>query len=286
MVTFLALLALLAAGCGDGTAPTGPAGSETGVPAPNEPLSRSPRVLAARMTEVNADLRRSIDDWLATRTGRRARPPMAIQLRALYQQRAYRRLAHRPRLARATLPLLPPWLRREARAEVRALRDLFRLTPPTNDHRFKTRRPRAPGVLLGYYRKAQRRFRVHWHVLASINLVESVFGRLRNDSSAGAQGPMQFIPSTWRAYGMGGNVHDPHDAILGAANYLRASGAPRSYSRALYAYNNSRLYVRAVLRFSRRMAVDRRSYYALWSWQVFVRTRRGDLRLTGPGRRH
>jgi membrane-bound lytic murein transglycosylase B len=97
---------------------------------------------------------------------------------------------------------------------------------------------------------------------------------------------MQFIPSTWRAAGMGGNVHDPHDAIQGAANYLRASGAPGSYSRALYAYNNSPLYVRAVLRFARRMAIDRRTYYALWSWQVWVRTRRGDVRLTGPGRRH
>ena len=38
---------------------------------------------------------------------------------------------------------------------------------------------------------------------------------------------MQFMPATWRAYGLGGDVHDPRDAILGAANYLRASGAAR-----------------------------------------------------------
>jgi hypothetical protein len=97
---------------------------------------------------------------------------------------------------------------------------------------------------------------------------------------------MQFIPSTWHAYGRGGDVHDPHDAIMGAANYLRASGAPGDYPRALYAYNNHRLYVRAVLRFARRMAAHPRTYYALWSWQVFVRTHRGDVRLSGPGRRH
>jgi membrane-bound lytic murein transglycosylase B len=33
---------------------------------------------------------------------------------------------------------------------------------------------------------------------------------------------MQFIPSTWAAYGLGGDVHDPHDAVMGAANYLHA----------------------------------------------------------------
>jgi hypothetical protein len=65
---------------------------------------------------------------------------------------------------------------------------------------------------------------------------------------------MQFIPSTWRAFGMGGDVRDPHDAILGAANYLRSSGAPRNYRRALFAYNPSSLYVNSVLAYARRMA--------------------------------
>jgi membrane-bound lytic murein transglycosylase B len=97
---------------------------------------------------------------------------------------------------------------------------------------------------------------------------------------------MQFIPSTWRAYGRGGNIHDPHDAILGAANYLRASGAPRRMGRALFAYNHSDLYVGAVLRYSQRMKRDRRAFYAYYSWQVFVRTPSGGTRrLTGPGLR-
>ena len=55
-------------------------------------------------------------------------------------------------------------------------------------------------------------------MLAAVNLVESAFGRMRNNSTAGAQGPMQFIPSTWAAYGMGGDVRDPrqrgHDRLL------------------------------------------------------------------------
>jgi hypothetical protein len=286
----LILLALAAAGCGGDDDPkprpaqvaTTPV-EEPAPPSPRERLPRSPRVLAERLAGVSGDLRRAIEAWLATDPGARDLPPEEVQLRALYQQRIYRRLARRRALRAEAIPLLPRWLRGEARDETYALRDLFRLTSPTNESRFRTQPPLAPGVLLGFYRKAQRRFDVGWHVLAAVNLVETNFGRLSNSSSAGAQGPMQFIPATWRAYGMGGDVHDPHDAILGAANYLSASGAPGDLSRALFAYNNSLLYVRAVRRFARRMARDRRALYALWSWQVFVRTRDGDRQLTGPG---
>jgi membrane-bound lytic murein transglycosylase B len=95
---------------------------------------------------------------------------------------------------------------------------------------------------------------------------------------------MQFLPATWRAYGLGGDVADPRDAILGAANYLRASGAPRDYRAALYAYNPSSAYVDAILRYARRIERDPRAFYAVYSWQVFVRTPAGDRRLTGPGR--
>jgi membrane-bound lytic murein transglycosylase B len=137
-------------------------------------------------------------------------------------------------------------------------------------------------MLLSYYREAQKRFRVSWNVLAAVHFVESKFGKLRSTSAAGAQGPMQFMPATWRAYGLGGNVHDPRDAILGAANYLRASGAPRDLRGALYAYNHSVAYVDAVLRYARRIASDRTTFYALYCWQVFVKTPRGDRRVTGP----
>jgi hypothetical protein len=248
----------------------------------NERLSRSPRRLAARLTFVSRRLSRSIDGWLATGPGAHARPPLAVQLRALYQQRVVRRLAQRERLAGKTLALLPRRLRGEIGTEVRAVRELFRLSAPSNEQRFRTKQPVAPRRLLRFYRAGQRRFHVRWSVLAAVNMIESAYCRLGNDSSAGAQGPMQFIPSTWRRYGMGGDVHDPHDAILGAANYLHASGAPRSYERALYAYNNSPLYVDAVMRLARRMRADRRAYYALWSWQVFVRTKHGDARITAP----
>jgi membrane-bound lytic murein transglycosylase B len=114
--------------------------------------------------------------------------------------------------------------------------------------------------------------------------VESAFNKLRNNSATGAQGPMQFMPATWRAYGLGGDIRDPHDAILGAANYLRANGAPRDNRRALFHYNPSPLYVDAVLRYAREIQIDRRAFYEYYARQVFVRTASGLRRITGPGR--
>lgn len=266
---------------------TTPSGSPRAQPpAPDARLPRDPRRLATRLRETTVALGTAIDRWRSSGNPARGRPPRAVTLYALHQQRIYRRLADRRRLARATIRRLPRRLRGAARDNVGALGDLGRLTPPTpKGHKLKTATPRPAGELLRYYRKAQRRFRVGWHVLAAINLVESAYGRLRNDSVAGAQGPMQFIPATWRAYGMGGDVHDPHDAIMGAANYLRASGAPGSYRRALYAYNPSQLYVDAVLAYARRIRRSPRAYFAYYSWQVFVGTPSGERRLTGPGLR-
>jgi membrane-bound lytic murein transglycosylase B len=89
---------------------------------------------------------------------------------------------------------------------------------------------------------------------------------VKNDSSAGAKGPMQFIPSTWRIYGSGGDIHDPHDAILAAANLLHHNGAPPSYARALRSYNDSGLYVDAVTRYAREIAVNPYGIYYLYCW--------------------
>jgi soluble lytic murein transglycosylase-like protein len=205
-------------------------------------------------------------------------------LRALYHQRVHILLASRPRLARRVLARLPRRLASEARDLVAARRALGSLAgPPPPLRHWRTGRPLTPGVLMGFYRRAERRFGVSRRVLAAVNLVETGFNRLRNRSTSGARGPMQFMPSTWRAHGLAGDIDDPHDAIMGAANYLRASGAPRDYPRALYAYNPSRLYVDAVLRYARRMRRDFSEYYVLYGWQVFVRTRSGGLRrLTGP----
>jgi hypothetical protein len=297
-LALIAITCALLAGCGEDrrvAAGTAPSTTETApppepaepAPAPppdaDERIPWSPGRLAQRHTEVVRMLRRDIKAWLATDPGKRARPPARVELEALYQQRVYRRLARHPRLARSAIRRMPPWLRGETRDSAGALRSLFALTSLATEARFRTAEPAPPERLRGFYLKAQRRFGVAWNVLAAVNFIESNFNRLRNVSSAGAVGPMQFIPSTWAAYGMGGDIRDPHDAIMGAANYLRASGAPGSYSRALFAYNRSQLYVRAVLRYARRIAREPTAYYAYWSWQSFTRTASGDVQLTGPG---
>jgi transglycosylase-like protein with SLT domain len=209
---------------------------------------------------------------------------MSVQLLALYQQRIYRFLARHDGVASRMLERVPGWLRGEARSNIIAGRDLFSLAHPSNHHpAFRVGPPKPAGVLLAFDRAAERRFHVSWPVLAAVNYAESKFGRVRSNSSAGAQGPMQFIPSTWAAYGLGGDVHDPRDAIMGAANYLQHNGAPASYRNALYAYNHSWAYVDAVLRYAAQMRHDIRDFYAYYDWQVFVLTRHGDVRLSGPG---
>jgi membrane-bound lytic murein transglycosylase B len=251
-------------------------------PPPDAPIPREPAPLAARLAATTADLEGAIDRWRTAGNPRRGGPPEEVTLNALYQQRIYLVLSANARLSRAVLRLLPARLARAARAEIAARRELGRLSRPRPRSAFRVGRAEPAGRLRGYYAEAQRRFAVSWRVLAAVNYVESAYNKLRNASSAGAQGPMQFLPSTWRAYGLGGNIRDPHDAILGAANYLHANGAPGNYRRALFRYNPSTLYVDAVLRYASAIRADPRAYYAFYSRQVFVHTPRGLVRLTGP----
>ena len=248
-------------------------------PAPAVPLPEQPAAVAAALARTTGQLELAITAW---RSGPRPRAetPREVTLWALHQQRLFLALTYDEELGRRAWPLLG----REARETLAARRRLVSLTPPTQlpPSAFRTRSA-APAVsLLRWYREAERRFGVDWEVLAAVNFVESGFGRLRSASSAGAQGPMQFLPATWRAYGLRGDVDDPHDAILGAANYLRASGAPSELRRALYAYNRSSRYVDAVVRFAAQMRRDERIYFAYHSWQVFIKTPAGPLRITGP----
>jgi hypothetical protein len=94
-----------------------------------------------------------------------------------------------------------------------------------------------------------------WGVLAGIGQVETDHGRVKAVSSAGAEGPMQFLPSTWAIYGVDGDgdgkadIFDQADAVYSAARYLCASGGGQSDTLydAIYAYNHSDYYVKTVL---------------------------------------
>jgi len=254
-------------------------------PAPDAPLPTTPNGLATALTEAHERVDVEVDAWQRDGDPAKGGAPDALQREALWQQRIYRHLGRHPKTARRTLRRVRLGYRLDARLTTRALSSLFALsnqTRITKPSRLRAGRAQPADELLRHYRDAQRRFRVGWHVLAAVNLVETGFNKLRNDSVAGAQGPMQFIPSTWRAYGMGGDVHDPRDAIMGAANYLRASGAPGNYRRALHAYNPSSLYVSGVLNHARRIAHDPNAFHAYYAWSIFVRTPNGERRLTGP----
>jgi hypothetical protein len=107
--------------------------------------------------------------------------------------------------------------------------------------------------LLPIYHRAEAKYKVPWNVLAAINKVETDFGRNLNESSAGAVGWMQFMPSTWDDYGVDADgdgekdPNDPWDAIFAAAHYLKESGAQSNIHDAIFAYNHAEWYVQKVL---------------------------------------
>ncbi|HSD24026.1 MAG TPA: lytic murein transglycosylase, partial [Solirubrobacterales bacterium] len=110
-----------------------------------------------------------------------------------------------------------------------------------------------PPFLLPIYQSCGTEYGIPWQVLAGINKIETAFGTNLNVSSAGAEGWMQFIPSTWAAYGVDANddgrkdPYNPVDAICAAARYLRAAGGDKDLRQAIFAYNHADWYVDEVL---------------------------------------
>jgi Transglycosylase SLT domain len=284
-----AVLSLTLASCTSGSSGTGSpapgavsASSSADVPNldPSAPLPVDAPTVAADLTTTTERLRDASSVW----TDLSKPAPEEVQLLALHRQRLIAELADSPSLASATLPMLSGSVEREAKSDIAASASIRSgITPSNSAPSFHTRPPPPAGELRAYFDEAQSRFGVAWQVLAAVMLVETRFGRVRSASYASARGPMQFIPSTWKAYGLGGNIHDPHDAILGAANYLAASGAPGDYPAALGHYNPSKSYVKAVWLYARQMMRDPSTFLEYYNWQVFVITTHGDVQLTGPG---
>ena len=118
---------------------------------------------------------------------------------------------------------------------------------------FVIRKFRVPLFLLPIYQAAGIQYGVRWEYLAAINEIETDYGRNLNVSSAGALGWMQFMPATWRAYGVDANddkkkdPYNPVDAIFASARYLKAAGAPKDMRKAIFAYNHADWYVDSVM---------------------------------------
>jgi soluble lytic murein transglycosylase-like protein len=209
--------------------------------------------------------------------------PRELVRAARTQQLAYRELGAHPQWDATVRAGLPRSLRGvvshnvASRREFRAMHRELSDTLPA----WRIVAPAPAEELLRYYRRGQRAFGIAWEYLAAINLVETGMGRIRGTSVAGAQGPMQFLPSTWARWGHGGDIQDPRDAIMAAARYLAHDGGakPRRLAGALFRYNNSDHYVRGVTHLAKVMERRPRAYYGYYHWDVYYLTSRGDVRL-------
>jgi hypothetical protein len=305
--TLAAAVVLAAAGCGGAgngpgdealerasttrptttTSTTEPAPSTTTTAAPTTTTTTIPAVLASAMarppraaTDPTALAQQLIVAERAIRDP--ATAPEVLIAAGRLQQVAYRQLGVHPEWDARVLATVPPELaepvmlnaasRREFRSMHRRLSD----TLPA----WRIVAPEPPDTLLGHYREAEAAFGVGWEYLAAINLVETGMGRIRGTSVAGAQGPMQFMPATWAAYGAG-DINSARDSILAAGRYLAANGFanPGGIDGALYRYNNHPAYVRGVAALARVMELDPRAFYGYYHWEIFFLSALGDVRL-------
>ena len=228
--------------------------------APTAPVApSSPEGLAAQLTQVEAAIRNA------------ATPATDLPHLGHTQQVAYRALAAHPEWQADTVARIPAELRPAVEANLLAVSELRVLasSEPRELPKWRIVAPPPAAELAALYRAAEATSGVPWQYLAAINLVETRMGRIRGDSSAGAQGPMQFIPTTWAVYGNGGDINAYPDAIHAAARLLKANGAPSNMSAALYAYNPSNRYVRAVTAYAEQMKANERAYLGYYHWQVY-----------------
>ena len=200
------------------------------------------------------------------------------------QQVIYRVLSANPTLSSQVIAALPAEWRSVAERHLAARGEFLRMgrmgrsRRPTVLPAWRIIAPEPAENLLAYYRKAELATGIEWEVLAAVNLVETGMGRIDGISVANAQGPMQFLPTTWAEAGIGhGNIRDPHDAIQAAARYLVRRGGLRDIRQGLWGYNNSDYYGRAVLLYASLMREDPLAYTGLYHWEIHFNAADGDL---------
>ncbi|SPM34362.1 lytic transglycosylase, partial [Mycobacterium rhizamassiliense] len=249
--------------------------NQTPVPvAPSPPLGAQPQ-LATDPAQLADDL---VADERALRDP--GTPEPALVAAAHREQAAYRAIGRHPEWDATTRPRIPSELlgvydgNVDARRQLQAMaheRDTlpaWRIDPP----------PPVDG-LMGDYHAAEAESGVGWNYLAAINLVETRFGSINGVSTAGAQGPMQFLPSTFASYGNGGDVNSPHDAIMAAGRYLAANGFANDRDHAIYQYNHAHQYVQAVDDYAALIGADPAAFATYYRWDVYFVTTAGDVLL-------
>lgn len=288
-----ASLALTAIGWGGvGCGQSAPTASPTVAPAaspPAEPAAApvtkmettAPAAPAGAQPRLAADPAQIADDLVADEQAIRdpVTPEPALVAAARRQQVAYRAIGRNPGWDSIIRPKVPASLVATYDRNIDARRQLSAMTAPRDTLPAWRIIPTAPAdELLGLYREAEAATGVGWNYLAAINLIETRFGSIAGVSTAGAQGPMQFMPETWAAYGKG-DVNSPRDAIMAAGRYLAASGFANNPDRAIFAYNNANEYVRAVKDYAAIIAEDPGAFSGFYRWEVYYYTTAGDVLL-------
>jgi hypothetical protein len=198
------------------------------------------------------------------------------------QQAAYRAIGRHSEWDSIVRPKIPPSLLENYDRNVDARRQLTALSKGEVKDTLPAWRidPPAPAdELLGYYHKAEAATGVGWNYLAAINLIETGLGRIVGVSSAGAQGPMQFLPSTFANYGDGGDILSLPDSIMAAGRLLAANGFADNHDHAILRYNNSSWYVGAVNDYAAVLAGDPGAFAGYYRWDVYYYTTSGDVLL-------
>jgi soluble lytic murein transglycosylase-like protein len=245
-------------------------------------LADAPKTLDGAQPHLASDPARLADDLVADELALRdpSTGEAALVAAAHRQQAAYRAIGQHPEWDATTRSRIPPSLLDVYDRNVDARRQLTGMTPARDTLPAWRIEPPAPAdELLSYYHQAESESGVGWNYLAAINLVETRLGSIVGVSTAGAQGPMQFMPSTFANYGHGGDIHSPRDSIMAAGRYLAANGFANDRDRAIYRYNHANEYVRAVNQYASLIAADPSAFAAYYRWDVYCHTTAGDVLL-------
>ncbi len=260
---------------------------EPATPPPDQTTTSSSSQAAAASTlpaTLSADPATAADELIAAEHALRdpASSPTTLDDAAHLQQLAYRSLGRQPELDSMILAKAGPELHDAIALNLDSRHELAAIPGgPLRDMlpAWRVISPASSDELLADYHEAEAQFGVGWNYLAAINLIESAMGRIQGFSSAGAQGPMQFIQSTWDAFGEG-DINSPHDSILAAARYLAHNGfAEGNIDGALFNYNRSDHYVNAIKDIAAVLAADPTAFGGYYRWEVFYVTSLGDVHL-------
>ena len=281
----LAVTAVLMAACGgdsedasDSTTTTRAAAPTTADPSVLNPVpSTTTTTVPPGPPEVSKDPEVLANQLVETEQAIRSGEPVDLRTGHMHQL-IYRTLVNTPGLKDQVAERLSPDMRAAMEANFEAGAGLRRMIKPRESlpDQWRIVAPAPAEELMGYYKEAEAATGVPWYYLASINLVETRMGRIRGVSTAGAQGPMQFMPATWEQYGNGGDIQSPRDSIHAAGRLLKNNGAPGNMENALFNYNRDTRYVTAIINHAHQMRDNERMYFGYYHWQVYYVTTGGD----------